>query len=77
MVFFGGVNSLTGSIFSTFLLTLLPEMLRSVQQYRMLAYSALVLIVLNFKPDGLFGSWEVTNLFVKKKKATIGKEGIK
>ncbi|MEA5051275.1 MAG: branched-chain amino acid ABC transporter permease [Oscillospiraceae bacterium] len=74
MVFFGGVNSLTGSIFATFLLTSLPEILRSVQQYRLLVYSALVLLAINFKPDGLFGNWELTDLFVKKKKAAAGKE---
>jgi len=68
MVFFGGVNSLTGSIFATFTLMLLPELLRAVSKYRMLLYSALVLIVLNFKPDGLFGSWEITDLFKKKKR---------
>lgn len=77
MVFFGGVNSLTGSIFSTFLLTLLPELLRSVQQYRLLVYSTLVLLAINFKSDGLFGNWEVTDLFVKKKKAVARKESNK
>lgn len=77
MVFFGGVNSLTGSIFATFLLTSLPELLRSVQQYRLLVYSSLVLLAINFKPDGLFGHWEVTDLFVKKKKAVTRKESTK
>ena len=66
MVFFGGVNSLTGSIFATFLLTLVPEVLRSVSLYRMLIYSILVLIVINFKPNGLFGNWELTDLFTKR-----------
>ena len=75
MVFFGGVNSLTGSIFATFLLAALPEVLRAVSQYRMLVYSALVLLIINFKPDGLFGSWEITDLFSKKKK--VAEEGDK
>ena len=57
---------MTGSIFATFLLTLIPEVLRSVAIYRMLVYSALVLIVINFKPDGLFGHWELPDLFKKK-----------
>ncbi|MEG2939225.1 MAG: branched-chain amino acid ABC transporter permease, partial [Oscillospiraceae bacterium] len=74
MVFFGGVNSLTGSIIATFMLTALPEFLRSVAEYRMLVYSALVLIIINFKPDGLFGSWEITDLFKKnKKKSAAGR----
>lgn len=75
MVFFGGVNSLTGSIFATFLLTTLPEALRAMSKYRMLVYTALVLIVINFKPDGLFGSWEITDLFRKKNKSAMTKEG--
>lgn len=68
MVFFGGVNSLTGSIFATFLLTVLPEILRSVAEYRMLVYSVLVLLVINFKPNGLFGNWELSDLFIKRGK---------
>lgn len=68
MVFFGGVNSLTGSIFATFVLSLLPELLRSLAEYRMLIYAILVLLVINFKPNGLFGSWELTDLFIKKSK---------
>lgn len=76
MVFFGGVNSLTGSIFATFLLSTLPEALRGLSRYRMLIYSALVLLVINFKPDGLFGSWEITDLF-KKRKGDRQMEGTK
>lgn len=62
MVFFGGVNSLTGSIFATFLLNFLPQLLNSLYQYRLLIYSALVLLIINFKPDGLFGHTELHDL---------------
>lgn len=77
MVFFGGVNSLTGSIFATFLLTLVPEVLRSVSLYRMLIYSILVLLVINFKPNGLFGNWELTDLFTKRSNHKSPKSVIK
>ncbi len=60
MVFFGGVNSLTGSILSTFVLTGLPEMLRFLQSYRAIIYAVLVLLIINFKPAGLLGEWELT-----------------
>ncbi len=60
MVFFGGVNSLTGSILSTFVLTGLPEVLRFMQQYRAIIYAVLVLLIINFKPAGLLGEWELT-----------------
>jgi branched-chain amino acid transport system permease protein len=60
MVFFGGVNSLTGAVFSAFLLTGLPELLRFLSYYRSIFYAVLVLLVINFKPEGLFGQWELT-----------------
>ena len=65
MVFFGGVNSLTGSIFGTIILTALPEVLRFAADYRTVFYAVLVLLIINFKPTGLFGEYELSvgNLF--------------
>lgn len=60
MVFFGGVNSLTGSIVGTIILTSLPEMLRFAAEYRTVFYSILVLLIINFKPSGLFGEYELS-----------------
>lgn len=60
MVFFGGVNSLTGSIIGTAILTALPEMLRFAAEYRTVFYSILVLLIINFKPAGLFGEYELS-----------------
>ena len=60
MVFFGGVNSLTGSTLGAFILTALPEILRKLASYRYIVYSVLVLLIINFKPDGIFGEWELT-----------------
>lgn len=60
MVFFGGVNSLTGSTLGAFLLSALPQVLRSLQSYRYVIYAILVLLILNFKPSGLLGEWELT-----------------
>jgi branched-chain amino acid transport system permease protein len=60
MVFFGGVNSLTGSVLSTFVLSGMPELLRGLQNYRSIFYAVLVLLVINFKPSGLLGEWELS-----------------
>jgi len=65
MVFFGGVNSLTGSIFSTFVLSGMPEVLRFLQNYRNIIYAVLVLLVINFKPSGLFCEWELSPKNIK------------
>lgn len=58
MVFVGGINSLTGAIFSGMLLSALPEILRFADEWRIVIYSAIVLIVVNFRPQGLLGSYE-------------------
>lgn len=60
MVFFGGVNSLTGSVAGAFILSGLPELLRSLDQYRSIIYAILVLLIINFKPSGILGEWELT-----------------
>ena len=66
MVFFGGVNSLSGSILGTVLLTGLPEVLRFLNDYRYVFYAILVLLIINYKPDGLLGVWELTPTNLKK-----------
>lgn len=60
MVFFGGVNSLTGSTLGAFILSGLPQMLRGLKDYRYVIYAILVLIIINFRPSGLLGEWELT-----------------
>ena len=72
MVFFGGVNSLTGSTLGAFILSALPQVLRGLQNYRYVIYAILVLIIINFRPSGLLGEWELSfrgikQLFQKKK----------
>lgn len=66
MVFFGGVNSLTGSIFGGAFLTFLPQYMQALNKYRYIVYAILVLFILNFKPNGLFGEWELTGKNMKR-----------
>jgi len=54
MVIIGGMGSIMGVIFSAILLTILPEALRSVAQYRMVIYSLLLIIIMITRPQGLF-----------------------
>ena len=64
IVFFGGINSLTGSLFAGILLGMLPEILRFSNEFRIAIYCAVVLIIVNFRPQGLFGSveWDVATI---------------
>jgi len=54
MVIIGGMGSIIGVILSATLLTILPEALRSVAQYRMVLYSLLLIIIMITRPQGLF-----------------------
>ena len=59
-VILGGCGSLTGTIVASMILVPLPEILRfgSVQEWRMVFYGLLVVLVIIFKPSGLMGTKE-------------------
>lgn len=58
MVVVGGMGSMTGSIVTAIALSILPELLRAFSTYRMLLYSVILIIMMIFRPTGLFGSYE-------------------
>lgn len=60
IVFVGGVNSLTGAVVAAILLTGLPEALRFASEWRIAAYCIIVLAILNFRPKGIFGEYELS-----------------
>jgi branched-chain amino acid transport system permease protein len=54
IVILGGMDNLSGIAFSAALLTILPEKFRAFQDYRLLIYGIIVLLMLLFRPSGLF-----------------------
>ena len=54
MVILGGMGNTLGVILAAILLTLLPELLRSVADYRMIIYSLLLIVLMLVRPQGLF-----------------------
>jgi branched-chain amino acid transport system permease protein len=59
MVVLGGLGSASGSLVAAFGLTLALELLREVQQYRMVGYSLLLIVLMLTRPTGLFGTREI------------------
>lgn len=55
MLLFGGTGSLVGPIIGSCTVMLLNESLRSLEQYQMLVYGILLLIVVVAMPGGLYG----------------------
>lgn len=60
MVIVGGLGSIAGVVIGAIILVFLPEVLREVQLYRMLALGAGLVILMIFKPQGLFGGKSVS-----------------
>lgn len=54
MVILGGMGNTLGVILAAILLTLLPELLRPIAEYRMIIYSLLLIILMLLRPQGLF-----------------------
>ncbi len=53
MAYVGGIGSIYGAAGGAILLTLLTELLRSVGEFRLLAYSLILILILFFRPGGL------------------------
>ena len=58
MVVLGGMGSMTGAIFSSIGLTILPEVLRPLAEWRMVFYALTLIVVMIFRPQGLLGRRE-------------------
>ena len=54
MVILGGMGNTLGVILAAILLTLLPELLRPIAEYRMIIYSFLLIVLMLVRPQGLF-----------------------
>ncbi len=53
IILLGGLGSLWGAVATTIIVFVLPERLQAIQEYRLLIYSVVVLVVLLFVPQGL------------------------
>lgn len=66
-VVLGGMGSITGSVIAAIVLTILPEALREFADLRMIFYAATLVILMIFRPQGLLGTLEITDIIEKLK----------
>ena len=66
LLFFGGTNSLTGSVISAAALKVLPEFLKGIkvggidlQNFKTVIYCLLIIVVINFRTQGILGEREL------------------
>jgi len=58
IVVLGGMGSMVGSLISAAVLTSLPLVMQQFNEYRMIIFSLMLIIVMIFKPTGLMGSYD-------------------
>jgi len=80
MIVLGGLGSVPGAIFGASLLSAAPEFLRFMSQYRMLVYGALLVFLMVFRPNGMLGGVNFTDLVltklgIRKRATTLKQEG--
>ena len=73
MVVLGGMGSVSGSVLAAFILTLLPEALRPLQDVthvdlRLVIYSLLLIFIMLLRPKGMFGHKEIWQMFKPRKR---------
>ncbi|MEG6615535.1 branched-chain amino acid ABC transporter permease [Peptococcaceae bacterium 1198_IL3148] len=66
-VVLGGLGSIPGVVLGTTILTMAPEFLRSMSDYRMMIYGALMVIMMIFRPHGLLGGINLHRMLFKNK----------
>lgn len=78
MVVLGGMGSITGSIAGAFVVTFLSAALASFPEARMIIYALALILLMFYRPQGLFGYMEVTNFAPIKKilDKISGKKGV-
>jgi len=65
MVVLGGMGSVTGSILAALVLSLALEGLREVQEFRMVMYALLLIVLMLTRPTGIFGTREIWDILPK------------
>lgn len=68
IVVFGGLGSITGSVIAAIVLAVITTLLQSYSELRMIIYALLLISIMLFRPQGLLGTKEITDLFKFRKK---------
>lgn len=71
-VVLGGLGSLSGAIIAAILLTVISLYLQDFPETRMIIYSLVLIIVMLYRPAGLMGTKEITDIFKFGKKPKGG-----
>ena len=66
MTVLGGRGSISGVMLAAAILTALPEFLRDFEQYRLIVYALLLIMMMLLRPQGLFGLQEIWQIWPRR-----------
>ena len=72
IVVLGGMGSIRGSIISAIIVTVLPEVLRGMEDYRMLAYAIVLIVIMLLNASPRFAALKNKLIHKSGKKAKKG-----
>jgi branched-chain amino acid transport system permease protein len=69
MIIVGGLGSVTGAIAGAVFVSITLELMRDFQQYRLVVYALMLVLIMLFRPQGAFGRHELGALLRRKRRA--------
>jgi branched-chain amino acid transport system permease protein len=72
MIIVGGLGSISGAILGGIFVAVSLELMRDLQQYRLVLYALLLIVIMIVRPQGLLGARELHHLLRRKKSAKPG-----
>jgi branched-chain amino acid transport system permease protein len=76
MIIIGGLGSISGAVVGGVFVAVTLELMRDLQQYRLVLYALLLIVIMLVRPEGLFGTRELSDVirarFGRAKPATGG-----
>jgi branched-chain amino acid transport system permease protein len=67
MIIIGGLGSISGAVVGGIFVAVSLELMRDLNQYRLVLYALLLVVIMIVRPQGLFGSRELTSYFSRRK----------
>jgi branched-chain amino acid transport system permease protein len=67
MIIVGGLGSISGAVIGGIFVAVSLELMRDFQEYRLVLYAMLLIAIMLLRPQGLFGTHEVSSLWRRKR----------
>ncbi|HEV8548475.1 MAG TPA: branched-chain amino acid ABC transporter permease, partial [Polyangiaceae bacterium] len=72
MIIVGGLGSISGAALGGVFVAVTLELMREVQQYRLVLYALLLIVIMLVRPEGLLGQREVSLAWFRRRSPRAG-----